>query len=301
MRGTRWLWRTTGLIGLLALLLFAGGFVYAIHDILYPQPSSFGVPAGTPPPKEETAAGDDIRIVALGDSLTKGFGDTTGEGYVGKVKKKLEAAQDKPVYVQNYAENGLRASQLDPRLDPSGPLAALIKQANVIVFTIGGNDLNELLTGSAQAGAAAGSTASASPSPAAAAADAAKPNNASGEQVMAADFDFARVAGKLPDIAKRFDSIVAKLAAINPTARIVYVGLYHPYLDLDPQRQGSLLLQQWNDATIRTANKYPNVTVVPTYDLFQFGGTKFLYDDHFHPNQSGYERIAERVAQVLVP
>lgn len=299
MRGTRWLWRTTGLIGLLSMLLFAGGFVYAIHDILYPQPSSFGVPAGSPPPQDQAASGGDIRIVAIGDSLTKGFGDTTGEGYVGKAKKKLEAAQDKPVYVQNYAENGLRAYQLEPRLDPAGPLAALIKQANVILFTIGGNDLNELLTGTAQSGA--DGAAGPSPSPGGAAADAAKPNNTSGEQVMAADFDFAKVASKLPDIAKRFDSIVAKLAAINPTARIVYVGLYHPYLDLDPQRQGSLLLQQWNDVTVRTANKFPNVTVVPTYDLFQFGGTKYLYDDHFHPNQSGYERIAERVAQVLMP
>ena len=44
---------------------------------------------------------------------------------------------------------------------------------------------------------------------------------------------------------------------------------------------------------------YPNITVIPTYDLFLNHEEKFLYNDHFHPNQAGYERIAERIIQVL--
>lgn len=303
------MWRTAGLIGLIATVLFAAGFGYAVRDILHPQPSDFGTGAQTAQPSNAPAAGDKIQIVALGDSLTKGFGDTSGEGYVGKVKKKLEQSQDKPVYVQNYAENGLRAYELEPKLDAQGALAELIRQANVILLTIGGNDLNELLIGSANTGSeAAGGGQAGKPEAqngagrqegATADSSAAKPSDAASSLTMAADFNFSAVAGKLPDIEKRLESIIAKLVAINPQARIVYVGLYHPYMEMDPERQGSLLVQQWNDAAFRIANRYANVVVVPTYDLFVYDGARYLYDDHFHPNREGYDRIAERVAQVL--
>jgi lysophospholipase L1-like esterase len=41
------------------------------------------------------------------------------------------------------------------------------------------------------------------------------------------------------------------------------------------------------------------MVLVPTYDLFELNANKYLYSDHFHPNQDGYERIAERIVQIM--
>ncbi len=39
--------------------------------------------------------------------------------------------------------------------------------------------------------------------------------------------------------------------------------------------------------------------MVPTYDLFRLNGRGYLADDHFHPNGKGYERIADRIVNIL--
>jgi lysophospholipase L1-like esterase len=46
-------------------------------------------------------------------------------------------------------------------------------------------------------------------------------------------------------------------------------------------------------------NTYPNMILVPTADLFEQNLTKYMYTDHFHPNQEGYQRMAERAVQAL--
>jgi lysophospholipase L1-like esterase len=104
---------------------------------------------------------------------------------------------------------------------------------------------------------------------------------------------------RLPEALKRLEQILDRIAKLNSTATIIYVGLYHPFLDMDPMREGSLVIQKWNVAAFEIAHRYPNIIVVPTSDLFELNLNKYLYTDHFHPNQDGYERIAERIAQVV--
>jgi len=77
------------------------------------------------------------------------------------------------------------------------------------------------------------------------------------------------------------------------------VGLYHPFMEFDPTKQGASWIGKWNDAVFQAANRYPNVKVVPTYDLFQDHWRELLYTDHFHPNGAGYEEMAARVIQVI--
>jgi lysophospholipase L1-like esterase len=112
-------------------------------------------------------------------------------------------------------------------------------------------------------------------------------------------FDFKKAEANLPGAVSRFDAVLKKLSETNPNALIVYNALYYPYLDLDKERQGPPIVQAFNKAAEDAANRYGNVIVVPTYDLFVLGGTKYLYTDHFHPNGDGYERMADRIAQVL--
>ncbi|MFP3338936.1 hypothetical protein R0J91_13225, partial [Micrococcus sp. SIMBA_131] len=65
------------------------------------------------PEKVEKAVIDpDIRIVGLGDSLTKGSGDSTDQGYIGRLAANLERDTDTSILVENYAVHGRQTPKL---------------------------------------------------------------------------------------------------------------------------------------------------------------------------------------------
>jgi lysophospholipase L1-like esterase len=269
LKSTPWMWGSVGIVALLSTCLFIFGLVYAVKDILHPQPA--GGPAQSPPSKAEEAntplSQSEIHIVALGDSLTKGTGDESGKGYVMNVKEQLEQITGKPVYVKgNFGVNGYRTDQLLHDLQTKSAVVDTLSKANLIMLTIGGNDLFQL---------------------------------ARTELNLAADIDPAALLKRLPEATGRLEQILTTLAEINPEASIVYIGLYNPFLDLDETGQSSLIIQQFNHEAFEVANRFPNMTLVPTYDLFQLNHGKYIYSDHFHPNRFGYERMAERIVQAL--
>lgn len=291
MSNTRRLWRITGLIGLLATLVLVAGFIYGVKTVLYPH----GEELQSASPEGQTGAPqkDKVQILALGDSLTKGYGDDSGEGYVGKVKKLLVEKSDKPVFLWNFAVNG--ATTADMLADINKPSARdYISQANIILFTIGGNDMNRAAT------RITGTDTGASPAPSGAAAPTPSAE-AGGPEDMPAEiqFDYDALAKQLPEAAARLSEIIDKISEINPAAQIVYVALYHPFMEFDENRLGAEWIGKWNDAAFQAANQHANVTVVPTYDLFQNHWQEYLFTDHFHPNSEAYGEIAARVAQVL--
>lgn len=293
MSTTNRLWRITGLIGLLSTVVLVTGMIYGAKTVLYPNgkvlPES-GVTVsdggnGAAVPK------DRVQILALGDSLTKGVGDDRGEGYVLKLKKKLESGQGKPVYVWNFAVNGAKTADLLAELAKPSTIET-VKQANTILFTIGGNDLNQVATVVNRPG---GNTASQTKTPESTLA----PTSSSSDLPEELSFNFEELAKQLPEAVKRLNDIIDKLSELNPEAQIVYIGLYHPFAEFDPDRQAAAWIGKWNDAAFQAANRHNNVTVVPTYDLFQNHWQSYLFTDHFHPNGDAYTQIAERVAQVL--
>lgn len=270
MSSTRRIWGTVGIASLLAAVMFAGGFVYAVRSILDPASAAGGslavqIPVSADAPQTGTlTAKPKLNIVALGDSLTAGTGDISGKGYVNRTKDKLAVLFDKPVYVlNNLAVPGYRTDQLLKQLQDK-PVLDAVGQADIVLLTIGANDINQGTDASGQGQA----------------------------------IDFKRANDNLPGAVTRLDDIFAKLTAANPNALIIYVSLYYPYIDLEKE-QGPPIVQAFNQKAFLAANKRPNIVVVPTYDLFALGGTKYLYTDHFHPNGDGYERIADRIAQVL--
>lgn len=270
MNSTRRLWRWTAASALLSTLLLLFGFGWAVRDVVRPQPGTIAVPGEEP--GREWMDGAKIQIVALGDSLTKGAGDVTGEGYVGKVKKSLEDAAGKPVYVWNYAVNGLTTDELLAMVQDQGSeIPASVARADIVLLTIGGNDLFRIGLGNAQ--------------------------TATGADDLEIDMDNVR--RRMPEALAKLEQIFTVLSELNDRAEIVYVGLYHPLLDYDPEREGSLVINDWNSEAFRRANRFGNITVVPVFDLFQRRLPDYLYTDHFHPNADGYARIAERVLQVL--
>jgi lysophospholipase L1-like esterase len=281
MKSSKMLWQVVGSIALISTLLFIFGFIYAANDVINPKPSNLSeqpLPTNT-----QIFPKGDITIVALGDSLTKGTGDLSGDGgYVGKSKKKLEALLKKPVHVFNQAINGWRADSLLNSLDEPN-IQKQLQQADIIMLTIGGNDLNYVADNPIDV---TDTKVKATPT------ESKSPDTAS-------DITYTEIKKILPAAEEKLVKILTKIAVLNPKAKIVYVGLYNPYFAQDITKEGTAILQDWNLKASRVANGYANMVVVPTFDLFQFDIKKYLYIDEFHPNDMGYERIADRVVQAL--
>jgi len=269
---TNWLWRCLAAASLCATALLLIGFGCAVKDMLFPYQGQAA--AAVEPKGVRTEAGSlektsEIRIVALGDSLTKGTGDNTGDGYVKQVAAGLRKTTNKPVkIINNLAINGLRADQLAERLDSDKGFAYALQKANLILLTIGGNDLFHT----------------------------ARTQNA-GRKLSA--YSMEGLSKELPTALGRFEQIIRELYAINSTAKIVYLGLYNPFYDIKELRSGSLEVQQWNEKAYALLHRYPNMIMVPTFDLFEGKIADYLSDDHFHPNHNGYERVASRILDSL--
>lgn len=267
---TNVLWRLTGLSAVAATVLMIAGLALAVNDIVNPRADGAnGVPGESEARTDDTGTGPDghLDIVALGDSLTTGMGDNAGLGYVGRVKEKLAEAGDMPVrLLNNLAVNGYRTDQLLSDLNKAS-VADALRNADVILFTIGGNDLFRYIREEIDV----------------------LSESLTGEELRAA----------IPEPAERLGQIMDRLAEIRPEALIVYVGLYNPFLDLDETRESSAAVAEWNYRASQYAYKHPNVLFVPVADLFERDPVRYLYNDHFHPNAEGYERMAERVFQAL--
>ncbi|WP_040949355.1 GDSL-type esterase/lipase family protein [Gorillibacterium massiliense] len=274
MRSTRIVWRIVGITALIATIFFLAGFGYAIRNVLVPASvEASATPLPTPSSNPIAAKdGKSINLLAIGDSLTKGIGDTEGKGYVSRVKDTLAQTTKKNVYLWNYAVSGSKTEDLLDSLDKKdGDLPRFVQEADVVLFTIGGNDLfqsgvdvNELFNESGQ---------------------------------LNIDGDLLTL--ELPSALERLDRIITRLAELNPRAKIVYVMFYYPFSDIDVKREGPTFVQEWYNGAFGFANRYPNVIIVPTYDLFSQNPLIYLFTDHYHPNSAGYARIAERVLQAL--
>ena len=83
-----------------------------------------------------------VQLVALGDSLTYGQGDDADKGgYVGRIQHKLAHHYHTKVSAVNYGVSGDRSDQILDRLNKQSKIRQSLKKADVIVMTVGGNDL----------------------------------------------------------------------------------------------------------------------------------------------------------------
>ncbi|RCW51028.1 GDSL-type esterase/lipase family protein [Paenibacillus prosopidis] len=269
----RKLWLALAAASLCTTAFLIIGFGFVLKDMLIPVFPKFDVKPVNPergapaaPVMEETG---EIRIAALGDSLTKGTGDSTGEGYVKKVVEGLMLEKGKPVrMLNNLAINGLQADELADRLADDRGFQYVLKQANLILLTIGGNDLFNSVRAS----------------------------NA-GRKLSA--YSLKGLSNRLPEAMERFERVIAELHSINANATIIYIGLYNPFYDIEELRSGSLEVQQWNKEAYTVIQSYPNMMMIPVFDLFEWNIGNYLSSDHFHPNGQGYERIADRILESL--
>ncbi|PMC39240.1 GDSL family lipase [Bacillus sp. UMB0899] len=207
-----------------------------------------------------------INLVALGDSLTKGVGDGSDQGgYVGRITEMLEGEKGiKEVQVKNFGMKGHKTTNLEKRLKEEEVIQSL-QQADMIVMTIGGNDIMNVVR----------------------------------QNIFSLDFEPFRA--EQLNFERRLTDIFGMIRDYNSDALIVFVGLYNPFKFMLPNlTEIDQIIEEWNNGSkqIITNDKYG--VFVPVEDIFSSQmDQKLLYKDEFHPNERGYTLMADRIYQVL--
>ncbi|MGG3403127.1 SGNH/GDSL hydrolase family protein [Bacillus paranthracis] len=248
------------LITIASFCLFAYGFVSGVNDVLNPKASNL-IKKTDVVAKEKKKTGT-LQIVSLGDSLTRGVGDKEGIGYVGRMKEDLQKDYKQKIALTNLAVSGAKMPDLLKQIESSGAQYS-IKQADVIVLTIGGNDLFP-----------------------------------GWESLGKIDLETYR-----PDtetFQNEAKKIIEEIRKLNTDSPIFWLGLYNPFEDVEDLKGSSNIVVDWNASLEKLAINNKNVYITPTFDLFQNRGKDLLYSDHFHPNEVGYTYMAERLVQNVV-
>jgi lysophospholipase L1-like esterase len=178
----------------------------------------------------ESAPRKQIAPIIVGDSLARGTGDETGLGIGGRFVDELRKRNIDTKNIVNIAVNGARTRDLIRQLD-SHNVQMLLAQSNVIIVSIGGNDLWGDNFGK-----------SAPPNP---------------ESVM-------------HEVLDRVDQSVRAIRAANPSARIFVIGLYNPYATMPFGKVLTPFVNRWNSLLVERFASDPNVIVVQTSDIFAY-------------------------------
>ena len=224
-----------------------------------------------------------VTYVAIGDSLTKGVGDSTNQGgFVPLLAQSLTNETGLEFKAINYGVSGNTSSQILSRIREKKEIRKDLKQAQLLTITVGGNDLRKAIL----------------------------------EDTSNLDLDRFEKASKTYE--KNLNQIIELARKDNPDLPVYVVGIYNPlYLNFPDLTELQTLVDQWNQRTEETLSAYQGVYFVPINDLLykgidgQSGVTESelgketvtndaLYDeDSFHPNNTGYEIMKEAVLEKI--
>ena len=229
---------------------------------------------------QAVAVKNNIRFVAIGDSLTEGVGDeTTSGGYVPLVASTLEEAFSiNSIEIENYGVAGDRSTQILKRINEQQEIQDDIASAEIISVTVGGNDLMKVIQ-----------------------------NNILGLSVE-----------KFEKPGEKYQANLTKLLTtirqLNSTAPIYVLGIYNPYYIYFPEiTEMQTIIDQWNTRTQAVVEQEERMYFVPINDLIYQGiisdeeasevpdadtlnelRNNAIYEgDNFHPNYNGYQLIAK--------
>ena len=222
-----------------------------------------------------------LSYAALGDSLTEGVGDATGQGgFVPLFAKEIENSTGGSVNSQNFGKAGDTSTQIYNRMMKSKKITDGLKKADIITITIGGNDVLKVIR-----------------------------DNVSKLSSMT-EKDFTK-----PEelYQARVKKLLDKIREDNPKAQIYVLGIYNPfYLNFPELTVMQNVIDSWNTATAGVVSQEKNTYFIPINDLLYKGSgdkqavesgstsdavsNNLLYtEDHFHPNNVGYQLMADAV------
>lgn len=217
----------------------------------------------------------EFHYVALGDSLTEGVGDTTGQGgFVPLLAQSLTNDYGYEVDYQNFGISGNTSNQILKRMKEKQELKLALQEANLLTITVGGNDLRKVIIKNI------------------------------------ANLKLSTFDKPAKEYGKRLESIIQVARKDNPSLPIYVVGIYNPFfLSLPELTEMQVIVDKWNTTTEETVAKYENVYFVGINDLLYRGlegeagisqlnqsqSNNLLFEeDQFHPNNTGYEIIKKQ-------
>ncbi|WP_067842304.1 GDSL-type esterase/lipase family protein [Amphibacillus sediminis] len=208
----------------------------------------------------------DYAITAVGDSLTQGVGDeTNNDGYLGVLNRRLNALGYR-VKIDNFGKRGNRTDQLLTRLEEDHALQRSIAKADLVLITIGANDIMRIAR----------------------------------ENIL--DLNEAAFTEELDDYRTRLEEIYDSIFSYNPDAEIYLIGFYNPFEGIFEEIQAlDTILVSWNEVSQSVSENYPNGHFIAIDDLFRIDQVNLLADDNFHPNTTGYALIGLRVLNDITP
>jgi lysophospholipase L1-like esterase len=202
-------------------------------------------------PVEASAVVDDgvLRTVILGDSVAHGAGDERRLGIAGPLR-------ERGAEVVNLARNGARTANVRKLLEEERARAA-VRAADVVVLSIGGNDLY----GDSRA------------------------------RLISRAVPYVQQQRTLANV----ERIVETVHELNPAARVYLLGLYNPYRNTTLRTWLDRQINLWDARLISRFAAARNVTVVRINDVLD-RDDRISKLDHFHPGSAGYQAIADRIA-----
>ncbi|MBS4176642.1 SGNH/GDSL hydrolase family protein [Lederbergia citrea] len=206
-----------------------------------------------------------ITIVSAGDSLTQGVGDIQElGGYIPYLKNKMENNKSiGTALFYNFGVKGNRTDQLLARLKQE-QIKTAIEEADLVVITIGGNDVMQVFK----------------------------------ENIMGLHLN--KFAEAETGYSERLTEIIETILLYNNQAEIILLGIYNPFIKwFSDLKEMETVVKRWNHASYNVVSKYENARFVPVDDIFENNEESLLYTDYFHPNNRGYELIAERIYDYL--
>ncbi|WP_420705984.1 SGNH/GDSL hydrolase family protein [Enterococcus sp. CWB-B31] len=230
---------------------------------------------------------DIIKYVAIGDSLTEGVGDLTNSG--GFVPILANEIKDRynvnAVDVENFGKNGDRSDQILKRIKKSEDIQKQLGEADLITLTVGGNDLMKVIKGDV--------------------------------------FNLTVESFKKPlkNYQGQISSLLNEIRKYNEAAPVYILGIYNPFYLYFPEIiEMQQIVNNWNDGTEETVSEQNNMYFIPINDLLYKGvagdvgitgaeedtsskaitNNAIYEEDHFHPNNIGYQLMANAVREIMI-
>ncbi|WP_409251087.1 SGNH/GDSL hydrolase family protein [Bacillus sp. SCS-153A] len=207
-----------------------------------------------------------IKIVSIGDSLTQGVGDSTKSGgYVPYLQESLEGlASVKDAQFSNFGVKGNRTDQLVKRLK-SDDIKGAIAESDLVFITIGGNDVMKVFK----------------------------------ENIY--DLNLAVFNNEMIEYGDRLHEILELIRSYNPDTGIVLIGIYNPFNTWFSEiREVDEIIVNWNRLSKDILTGYERTAFITINDIFMDGKESLLFEeDYFHPNDHGYELMANRMFEEL--
>lgn len=224
-----------------------------------------------------------LTYVAIGDSLTQGVGDRTGQGgFVGLLAQSLD--QDKTISVayDNFGKGGNTSNQILKRMKTDEAIQNRLSQADVMTLTVGGNDVMAVI------------------------------------RKNLANLKLSQFKKAQKSYQKRLRAIIDQARAEQPDLPIYVLGIYNPfYLNFPEMTEMQEVIDNWNASTEAVTKEYEGVYFVPINDLLYKGidgqggivsegqgqtsviNNALFEQDNFHPNTIGYRLMANAVKEAI--